>query len=427
LEKNIKKTYRLKKTTLAAGELAPSEIYAAPPPPTKGKIISLDCHPDIYTAAVFQGTTPHDARKLAVRENLTLQELLDWAAKEFTREDLFLMEAGSNSFEIHRRLHALGLRAVVLESRHVGKHAKTYADNDKMAAARIALVYLAGNAPCVWTPDARSCERRELLHAQQNAVADHTAAVNSLKSYLNQFAIRLGDRGLQVERTRTWILQQRTWSDLQKQLLAEYFEQLDHQAERRKTLTRLIAQEVCAEPLMLRCLKVLGIGMINTFALLAIIGDVRRFAGPEKLVAYIGLNPGQRQSGHGKDIRLGVGKRGRGDVRHLLIQGAQAVLRMGRNTPLGQWGWKLFARKGHRHIAVAAVARKLLVQVWHVLSGNLPTALEVNKSLSLKLHKLAVTLGQKLRVKLGLPSKLQECVLAFKARLLSAAAIPEPV
>jgi len=46
------------------------------------------------------------------------------------------MEAGSNSFELHRRLLALGLRAVVMESCHVGKHAKTYADNDKMAAAR---------------------------------------------------------------------------------------------------------------------------------------------------------------------------------------------------------------------------------------------------------------------------------------------------
>jgi hypothetical protein len=60
-----------------------------------------------------------------------------------------VLEAGSNSFEVCSRLHALGLRAVVLESSHVGKHAKSYADNDKMAAARIALVYLSGNALCV--------------------------------------------------------------------------------------------------------------------------------------------------------------------------------------------------------------------------------------------------------------------------------------
>lgn len=395
------------------------ETYAAPAPPSKGRTIGLDCHPDTYTGAVFKGSTPHDAKKLSTRENMNLEMFLEWARTEFTPEDLFLMEAGANSFEIHRRLLAMGLRAVVLESCHVGKHAKTYADNDKMAAARIALVYLAGNAPCVWVPDALSCERRELLHVYRNAVAGHTAAGNSLKSYLNQFAIRLGERGLHQKATRTWILGKRDWTLLQRDLLEGYFTELDHQAKRRKSFNRLIAAQVCAEPLMLRCMKLLGIGMINAFALLAIIGEVRRFDRPEKLVAYIGLNPGQRTSGNGKNIKLGVGKRGRGDMRHLLVQGAQAVLRMGRNTALGQWGWKLFARKGNRNIAVAAVARKLLVQVWHVLSGNPPTLLEPNKSLAIKLQKLVVVLGKDLRAELGLPSKLAECIKQLQLRILA--------
>ena len=416
------KTYRLKtaepvKKRRQDGE----EHYSAPPPPKHGRIIGLDCHPDIYTASVWRGSTPHDARRETLRESLSLPKLLEWVEREFSREDLFLMEAGGNSFEIARRLLSLGLRAVVSESAHVGKHAKTYADNDKMAASRIVLVYLAGNAPCVWVPDALSTERRELLHAHQKAVAGHTAASNTLKGYLNQFAIRLGKRGIKEERTREWILNQREWSDLQKELLSNYIGELDNQAERRKKLHRLIAREVCAEPLMLRCMKLLGIGVINAFALLAIIGDVRRFERPEKLVAYIGLNPGQRQSGHGKNIKLGVGKRGRADMRHLLIQGAQAVLRMGKATPLGQWGWKLFARKGNRNTAVAAVARKLVVQVWHLLSGNPPEMLEENKSLSLKLQKLIVILGKNLRAEMGLPSSLAECVLELQQRMLSTA------
>jgi transposase len=425
----LKKTTQRSNTPTPAPEGGPraAETYCAPKPPLHGRIIGLDCHPDTYTAAVFQGTTPHDARKLCTRENLSLQRLLEWGAGEFTREDLFLLEASANSFEIHRSLLALGLRAVVLESSHVGKHAKIYADNDKMAAARIALVYLAGNAPCVWVPDPKSCERRELLHAHQNAVAGHAAATNSLKGYLNQFAIRPGSRGLHLERTRAWLLKEREWSPLQRELLSEYFAQLDTEAQRRKRLTRLIAQEVSAEPLMLRAMKLLGIGKINAFALLSIIGDVRRFERPEKLVAYIGLNPGQRQSGAGKNVKLGVGKRGRGDLRHLLIQGAQAVLRAGRGTPLGQWGWKLFARKGERNIAVGAVARKLVVQVWHLLNGNPPDALEADKSLTIKFHKLAVTLGKSLRTKLGLPANLKECVMELQRRMLSNERLSEPV
>lgn len=333
------------------------ETYKAPKPPADGRIIGLDCHPDTFTAAVFRGTTPHDAVKITSRADMSLDDFLGWAAREFTRKDVFLMEAGSNSFEIYKRLLGLGLRAAVMESCHVGKHAKTYADNDRMAAARIALVYLAGNAPCVWVPDETTSGRRELLHAYEKAVAGRTAAINSLKGYLTQFAIRPGKRDLNKDATRDWVLRLRDWSALQRELLADHFTSLRQVATRRETLYRLVAGEIAAEPLMLRSMKLLGIGLVSAFALLAVIGDVRRFDTPAKLAAYVGLNPGQRESGRGKHVKVGIGRRGRGDLRHLLIEGAQSVLRYGRDTAVGKWGGKLFARKGNRNIAVAAIAR----------------------------------------------------------------------
>jgi len=64
--------------------------------------------------------------------------------------------------------------------------------------------------------------------------------------------------------------------------------------ERRKRLYRLIAAEMAVDPKMMRCMKVLGVDIVSAFALLAVIGDIGRFHSPEKLVAYIGLNPGQR-------------------------------------------------------------------------------------------------------------------------------------
>jgi len=394
------------------------ETYLAPPPPSKGRIIGLDCHPDTFTAAVMRGTTPHDATLLSCKADMTLDKFLAWAGGNFTRDDLFLMEAGSNSFEIHARLVDLGLRAAVMESCHVGKHAKSYADNDRMAAERIALVFLQGKAPCVWIPDASTRERRELLHAYTKAVTAHTAAGNGIKGYLNQFAIRLGKRNPAMEKTRDWVLGQREWTPLQRELLTDHFDSLASQSARRKKLLRLIAAQVALEPRMLMCMKLLGIGVVNAFALLAIIGDIRRFETPAKLVAYIGLNPGQRDSGKGKRIKLGVGKRGRGDMRRLLIQGAHAVLRMGRATTLGQWGWKLFARKGERNIAVAAVARKMLVQVWHTLMGNDPKDIRDGKSFDLKLTKLIVLLGKTLRTELGLAGTAQDCITNFKNQLL---------
>jgi len=411
------KTYILKTPTQTVPtERSAVETYLAPPPPSKGKIIGLDCHPDTFTAAVFVGQTPHDARKIGSRENLSLEALLKWAAAELTPQDIILMEAGSNSFELCKRLTSLGLKACVLESCHVGKHAKTYADNDKMAAARIALVYLAGNAPCVWVPDEQTRERRELLHAYRKAVGDQTAATNSIKAYLNGRGIRLGKHSLDEKGTSQWILEQANWSALQKNILAEHLANITESKERRKRLYRLIAAEIATDPTMMRCMKILGVGIVSAFALLAVIGDIGRFHSPEKLVAYIGLNPGQRQSGKGKDIRLGVGRRGRGDIRHLLIQGAQAIMRSGRNNPLAQWGWKLFARKGNRNVAVAAIARKLLVQVWHLLHGNPLLGLESDTSFRVKLQKLAVALGATLRTGIGLGKTLQESIKTLLLR-----------
>jgi transposase len=310
-------------------------------------LIGLDCHPDTFTAAVVAGQTPHNARKVCARENITLEALMEWAKREFSEKDLFVMEASGNSFAVCKRLRGAGLRAIVLESAWVGRQAKKYADNDKMAAMRIAKVYLSGDAPAVWVPDETTFGRRELLHAYRKAVADHTAATNSLKAYLNGHAIRLGKRKLELEPTREWIRAQRQdWSELQKALLMDYFANIDFANKRRQELYQRIAIEVGAEPMMLRCMKVLGVGIVNAFALMAVIGDVRRFESPQKLVAYVGLNPGQRTSGNGKMVKVGVGRRGRGDLRHLLVQGAQAVLRMGKASAMGQWGWKLFCAEG---------------------------------------------------------------------------------
>ncbi|MCP5544180.1 MAG: transposase [Akkermansiaceae bacterium] len=259
---------------------------------------------------------------------------------EFTRDDLFLMEAGSNSFEIHRRLLALGLRAVVMESCHVGKHAKTYADNDKMAAAPHRLGLPPGKGSLRLGARRLTRERRKLLHAlHQGRRGPHRR--HQLPQRLpqpvhhphrppdprNPGHRKMGAQPARLDPAPT------------RELLAGYYRNLRFQSERRKVLQRLIGRQICAEPLMLRCMKLLGISQINAFALLAIIGDVRRFERPEKLVAYIGLNPGQREERQPRQARQTRHRQARPRRRATsLCRGAHAVLRTGKATPLGAMG-----------------------------------------------------------------------------------------
>jgi transposase len=416
MKKTTTHTHAVKRPPEEGGP-AEIDVYLAPRPPSKGRIVSLDCHPDTFTASVWRGTTPHEARKLEERLDMGRAGMLEWLSEHFGKGDIVLMEAGSNSFELARILRARGLEVAVLESRHVGKFAQDHSDNDRMATERIAMAFLAGNAPCVWVPDEATTERRNLLHAQQKAARDHVRALNTFKSFLNTEGVRLGKRNPESPKTLEWVMKRRDWSARQARMIEIHWEELVHQARRRAKLVRMIHEEVCSEPLMLRVMQLLGIGPINAFAVLAVVGDVRRFSHPSKLVAYLGLNPGRKLSGKSKLVKIGIGGRGRGDLRSLLTQSAQVIMRRGKQTAIGAWGWKVFLAKGNRNVAVGAVARKLVMQIWHLLSGDPPTALEPDKRYRSKLTKLLQTLGSKLRAEIGLPRKIAQCIEILMIRV----------
>src|SRR5207249_1876301 len=148
----------------------------------------------------------------------------------------------------------------------------------------------------------------------------------------------------------------------------------------------LIAQEVLSDPQLLSIVRLCGVRVIVAFALGALVGDIHRFAEPRKLVKYIGLNPAFDDSGQ-TQWSGGIGGQGRKDLRCLLVEGAQAILRCSSN-PLAQWGKRLLARKGSLNLAVCAVARRLAVAVWYLMMGRWTTLEQIDKGLELKIGKI---------------------------------------
>lgn len=82
-------------------------------------------------------------------------------------------------------------RLYILESHRAGQIGKSYLANDKVDAAKIARMDLSGLAIKVWTPDAETRQRRELLSTYQRCVKESTRAQQHLRSYLNEHALRL--------------------------------------------------------------------------------------------------------------------------------------------------------------------------------------------------------------------------------------------
>lgn len=81
-----------------------------------------------------------------------------------------------------------------------------------------------------------------------------------------------------------------------------------------------------------------------------------RFSDPQKLVAYLGLNPSVRQSGEGPAYHGRITKQGRGHARGMLVEAAWAAVRS--PGPLRAFYKRIASRRG-KHIAAVATARKL--------------------------------------------------------------------
>jgi len=359
----------------------------------RGRVIGLDAHPDSFTAAIVQGPTPAAAIVEKIFNKVPLKRLSDWAKKNTLGEDLFVLEASGNSFQVVRVLAQVGRQAKVLESCHLGQLKEAHANNDRISAVRIGKAYLAGTAKEVWVPDTRTQERRDWFHAHRKAVKRTTQVRASLSSYLSDNGVRLKKNNplAQPKEAEEKIRQARSWSPRQWQVIAGKLMELRHAEEQRQHWGRVIAQEVLTDPVLLALVRLCGVREITAFALGAFIGDIHRFASPKKLVKYIGFNPAFDDSGQ-TDWSGGIGGHGHRALRCLLIEGAQAILH-GSSIPLARWGKKLLARKGAVNLVVCAMARKLAVAVWYLMMGRWTTLEEIDAGLSTKISKIVGRVG----------------------------------
>lgn len=99
--------------------------------------------------------------------------------------------------------------------------------------------------------------------------------------------------------------------------------------------------------------------------IVAAIGDISRFNSPQKLMRYFGLNPRVRQSGLGAAHHDRISKIGRSRARAMLVEAAWAAAKA--PDPIHAFFVRIRARRRYQ-IAAAAVARKLTVLCWYLLT-----------------------------------------------------------
>ncbi|MGH2941170.1 MAG: IS110 family transposase [Solirubrobacteraceae bacterium] len=166
--------------------------------------------------------------------------------------------------------------------------------------------------------------------------------------------------------------------------------ELDFLGDELAQIDVVIAQQVLGDDDVRRLMAIPGIDVVTATTLVAVIGDVRRFPTSRHLVGYLGLHPTIRQSGNGPARHGRVSKEGSAAARHVLVEAAWSSAKS--PGPLRAFAQRTAVRRG-RHIATVAVARKLAVLAWTLLTRGEDYAFARPSLVRRKIRRLELTAG----------------------------------
>lgn len=324
------------------------------------RIIGLDIHRSFAEAVALEsGSLKRFGRIGMTRDHL------EAFAKSLDPTDHVVVEATGNATAVTEIFAAHVARVAVANPLQVHLIAKAKIKTDAIDAKVLAQLYAAGFLPEVWIPDAATLARRRQVTRRTQLVRQRVRLKSMIQSILHANLIpRCPHTDLLGGKGRSWVRAQDLPAD-DGDAVEQHIREYDRLTEALAGVERDIARAALADPNVTRLMTIPGIDMVVAVGLMAAIGRIDRFEKPDRLAAYIGLNPSVHQSGNGPAYHGRITKRGRSNARHLLVEAAwQAVRSPG---PLRAFYERVRARRGN-HIAAVAVARKLTVIIWHLLT-----------------------------------------------------------
>lgn len=211
------------------------------------------------------------------------------------------------------------------------------------------------------------------LHRLRSAwMATRTARLNLLRGLMRELGVTIPVGASRVV-PAVWALVADAESPIPELLrapLAEVAREVEALEERIRELERSLERLAAESPAVERLRTIPGVGLLTATALLAFVGDVRRFPSSRHFASYLGLTP--RETSSGLQRRLGaISKRGDPYLRMLLIHGARSVLLNAKKKNaherdrLRTWALDRERARGHNEAAVA-LANKLARIAWAV-------------------------------------------------------------
>ncbi len=324
------------------------------------RVIGMDIHRTFGEVVIWEdGKLRHAGRVDMTRTGL------EGFGKRLEATDEVVIEATGNCMAVSRVLSPYVTKVVIANPLQVKAIAHAHVKTDKIDAGTLASLYAAGYLPEIWTPDIATERMRRLAARRYQVVRHRTRIKNEVHSILHAHLIpRCPHADLFNGAGRAWLARQPVPAD-EREAIDRHVRELDRLADDLKALDKEIAADSLDDTSIARLITITGINLTVAAGIVAAIGDVRRFSSPQKLVSYFGLNPRVRQSGLGAAHHGRISKAGRSHARAMLVEAAWAAAKT--PGPLHAFFVRIRAKRGHQ-IAAVALARKLTVLCWHLLT-----------------------------------------------------------
>jgi len=295
-------------------------------------------------------------------------------------------EAGREGFWLHRWLvaHAVNNQVIDSSSIEVNRRARRAKTDRLDLGGLLSLLARDQQGDRRWrvvrVPSVDEEDARQLHRTRETVQQDRNRLINRLKGLMTTQGLTLpvdANFPTQLETAQLWdgrpippglkARLHRAWAQLE--CLNRTLEELDAErgaltADPQTTMGRYVSA--------LPTLR--GIGPVGTWTLATEIFGWRQIKNRRQLGALVGLVPAPYQSGESAHDQ-GITRAGNKHVRRLMVQLAWSWVRYQPDSALTEWYQGKFGRGSRRlrRIGIVALARKLLIALWHYVEhGEIP-------------------------------------------------------
>ena len=319
---------------------------------------------DVHKRFVMVGAVDAHQQVVLRPRRLSWDAFALWRQQHLRPTDAVVLEATTNAWHLYDQLVPCVATVVVANPLLIRWISSAAIKTDGHDTLKLARLLAAGLIPAVWVPPEPVRQLRALVSHRHRLIRQRTQVRNRLHSVLHRHNLRPPEGELFATAHRAW-WEQLALEPLEKLRVTQDLQLLDSVEALLAQVDQQLYLESGREPWVQHVpylVQHTGIGVLTAMVLLAAIGDIARFPHARQLVGYAGLGARVHDSA---DTHRGGGitKQGRRDLRAALIEAACVAVRY---NPYWKARFEALCRRLCKEKAIVAIARQLLVVVWHV-------------------------------------------------------------